>query len=224
MERRYQVFVSSTFTDLIVERREVIEALLELDCIPAGMEMFPASTDSQWDLIKHVIDESDYYVVIIGNRYGSIADVGVSYTEQEYDYALSQGKPILGFLHKEPGKIEFGKSELDPASIVKLESFRGKVKGKPIKTWEGPGDLGGAVSRGLHRLIKDHPGEGWVRGVPPDDVLEAAKLLIEQRGSGLPGGESGEALTHIVGDQLADVVGVYASRADFQASVSASVV
>jgi hypothetical protein len=40
-EKRYQVFVSSTDEDLIVERPEVIQALLELKCIPAGMELFP---------------------------------------------------------------------------------------------------------------------------------------------------------------------------------------
>ncbi|MFJ6528058.1 DUF4062 domain-containing protein [Streptomyces longwoodensis] len=222
MERRYQVFVSSTYTDLIVERREIIQALLELECIPAGMEMFPAATDNQWDLIKRIIDESDYYLVIIGNRYGSISDIGVSYTEREYDYAQAQGKPILGFLHAEPDKIEAGKSELDPAAAAKLHSFREKVKGKPIRRWKTPEDLGGAVSRSLHRLMKDHPGEGWVRGVPPDDVLVAAEILLRQSGVGLPDSDSREALTHIVGGQFADLVGVYASRSDFQAKVPAS--
>ena len=38
MNKRYQVFVSSTFADLAAERMEVIKALLELDCIPCGME------------------------------------------------------------------------------------------------------------------------------------------------------------------------------------------
>lgn len=56
MEKRYQVFVSSTFHDLVDERRAVMQALLELDCIPAGMELFPASTDTQWTLIERVID------------------------------------------------------------------------------------------------------------------------------------------------------------------------
>jgi hypothetical protein len=31
MDQRYQVFISSTFTDLIDERREVMQALLEMD-------------------------------------------------------------------------------------------------------------------------------------------------------------------------------------------------
>lgn len=45
IEKREQVFISSTFKDLVEERRAVIQTLLEADCIPAGMELFPASDD-----------------------------------------------------------------------------------------------------------------------------------------------------------------------------------
>lgn len=78
------------------KRQEVMQALLELDCIPSGMELFPAANESQWSLIQRVIDDCDYYILIIGGRYGSIADDGVGYTEKEYDYAISRGKPIVG--------------------------------------------------------------------------------------------------------------------------------
>ena len=71
MDKRYQVFVSSTYEDLQEERQEVMHALLELDCIPAGMELFPAANEDQWTLIKRVIDDCDYYLVIVGGRYGS---------------------------------------------------------------------------------------------------------------------------------------------------------
>ena len=71
MDKRHQVFVSSTYEDLQNERKEVMQALLELDCIPAGMELFPASNEDQWTLIKRIIDDCDYYIVIIGGRYGS---------------------------------------------------------------------------------------------------------------------------------------------------------
>ena len=50
MEKRYQVFVSSTYADLQEERKTVMQALLELDCIPAGMELFPAANEDQWTL------------------------------------------------------------------------------------------------------------------------------------------------------------------------------
>ncbi|MCX6381232.1 MAG: DUF4062 domain-containing protein, partial [Armatimonadetes bacterium] len=59
MDKRYQVFVSSTYQDLQEERQEVMHALLELDCIPSGMELFPAADEAQWSLIKKVIDDCD---------------------------------------------------------------------------------------------------------------------------------------------------------------------
>ena len=52
MQVKYQVFVSSTYEDLIDERKEVTQAILEANCIPAGMELFPASNKSQWEFIK----------------------------------------------------------------------------------------------------------------------------------------------------------------------------
>jgi hypothetical protein len=69
MDKRYQVFISSTYADLLEERQEVIQALLELDCIPAGMELFPAASEDQWTLIKKVIDDCDYYMAIVAGRY-----------------------------------------------------------------------------------------------------------------------------------------------------------
>ena len=97
MDKKHQVFVSSTYEDLQVERQEVMHVLLELDCIPSGMELFPAANDSQWELIKGVIDDCDYYVVIIAGRYGSTGPSGISYTEMEYRYAVEQGKPVVAF-------------------------------------------------------------------------------------------------------------------------------
>jgi hypothetical protein len=72
VDNRYQTFVSSTFLDLQEERTEVMQALLLLDAIPAGMELFPAANEDQWTLIKKVIiDDCDYDIVIVAGRYGS---------------------------------------------------------------------------------------------------------------------------------------------------------
>lgn len=69
------------------------------------MELFPAANEDQWTLIKKVIDDSDYYLVIIAGRYGSIGADGISYTEMEYRYALEAGKPVIGFIHKSPEEL-----------------------------------------------------------------------------------------------------------------------
>lgn len=99
MDKKYQVFVSSTYTDLQEERQCAISCLLDVNCIPVGMEQFPASSLSQWDYIKKMIDMSDYYILIVAGKYGSIdPEEKISYTEKEYNYALSKGIPILTFM------------------------------------------------------------------------------------------------------------------------------
>jgi len=127
LEKRYQVFVSSTYADLKEERQRVLQALMELDCIPAGMELFPAADQEQFEFIKRVIDDCDYYLLIVGGRYGSVTPQGISYTEQEYDYALSRGLKVVALLHENPELIPLGKSEQDPELRLRLQSFREKV-------------------------------------------------------------------------------------------------
>lgn len=179
MDKRYQVFVSSTFEDLQDERKEVIQVLLESNCIPAGMELFQASDDDQWTLIKNVIDDCDYYLVIIGGRYGSTNKDGISYTQMEYEYALKKGKPILAFLHKDPGKIIADKTEKVPENKKKLEAFRELAEKKVVRYWDTPENLGGLVSRSIHSIIKSHPAIGWVKAdsiVDEKSVAEISRL------------------------------------------------
>ena len=95
MQPRYQIFVSSTFRDLREERQAALEAILELGHFPAGMETFPAADATPWELIKSIIADSDYYVLIVGAKYGSTGPDGISYTEMEFNLAVELGKPIL---------------------------------------------------------------------------------------------------------------------------------
>ena len=184
MDKRYQVFVSSTFEDLQEERKEVMQALLELDCIPAGMELFPASNDDQWTLIKRVIDDCDYYLLIIGGRYGSENDKGISYTQMEFEYALSQGKPIISFLPKHPENIPTKHTDNNPEKQKKLETFKVLAKKKLVRFWETPSELGGIVSRSMVKLIKEFPTEGWIKSgnaVDENSLQEILRLQKENK-------------------------------------------
>lgn len=202
MEKKYQVFVSSTYEDLREERQEVMHALLELDCIPSGMELFPAADEDQWSLIKGVIDECDYYILILGGRYGSISPDGIGYTEMEYQYALEKGKPIIAFLHKDPDSLAKKKTEQTEEGNKRFKGFRSLAQNKMCKFWETPQELGSVVSRSLIMLQKKSPGIGWVRGdlVPTQEasleILELRKeierlnnLLNEARTKAPPGTE-----------------------------------
>jgi hypothetical protein len=186
LDKRYQVFISSTFRDLIDERQAVLKAILEMNHMPAGMELFPAVDDTAWQLIKDVIDSSDYYILLIGGRYGSLDEEGLGYTEKEYDYAIRIKKPVIPLLHKAPNILPRDKTETDPGAWQKLEEFRKKVERKHTCIyWETTEELKSKIIISLSANVKRHPAVGWVRAdsVPTDatirDVLVLRKRIAE---------------------------------------------
>lgn len=174
MEKRYQVFVSSTFTDLEDERSKAFSCIMGLDFFPAGMEIFPAADEEQFEYIKKVIADSDYYVLIIGARYGSVSDDGISYTEKEFDYAVSSGVPIIALIHDRPEEIPTGKSETKEIPAAKLQAFKDKVKsGRLVKFWHTPDQLVANLQQALIHAKKVYPRIGWVRAneVASNEIL-----------------------------------------------------
>ena len=170
MEKRYQIFISSTFADLKEERKEIIESVLNLRHIPAGMEMFSASNDEQFKYIKKIIDNCDYYVLIIGARYGSInPNSGISYTEQEYDYAISKNIPVLAFIHNDPYNLPTEKREDDKRE--QLNNFRKKVEeNRMCRMWNTTSELVSSVVISLTEEMSENPQQGWVRGGTYDNT------------------------------------------------------
>ena len=147
----------------------MIRALLELDCIPVGMEFFPAASTDQWTYIQRVIDDSDYYLVILGGRYGSMTEEGISFTEREYDYAISKRIPVITFVHRDIGELPAKKVEAEEAKRQKLERFRDKVRRRLCKEWSDSKELAAAVTPSVWKLKNDEPKDGWVRGNTASD-------------------------------------------------------
>jgi hypothetical protein len=165
MQRKFQIFISSTFRDLVPERQDVIKNILDLRHIPAGMELFPAADTEQFEYIKKVIDQCDYYILIIGGRYGSLDADGVGYTEKEYDYAREKGLVVLAFIHGNPETLSLSNSDIKPELAEKLSLFRSKVSiGRLVQFWNNREDLENKVLKSLIHAFNDFPAEGWVRG------------------------------------------------------------
>ena len=162
-EKRFQVFISSTFRDLREERQAALKAVLQMKHMPAGMELFPASDDTAWKLIQDVINASDYYVLIIGGRYGSQDEAGIGFTEKEYNYAKKKKKPIIALLRKDPASLR-EKIDTDESAWKKLQAFRTKVQtAHHCAFWSSPGELQAQVISGLTETIGTKPAEGWVK-------------------------------------------------------------
>jgi hypothetical protein len=183
MDKLFHIFVSSTYSDLQEERSRVSEAVSKAGHVPEGMEIFPASSQKQFDFIKHVIDRCDYYVVILGGRYGSMASKNIGFTELEYEYAISKKIPTLAFLHQHPDKIEQSKCELDPAMIAKLAAFRKRLEESSlVDYWVAPDQLATKVVAAIAQEVSNNPGVGWIRGnrAASEDLLNEINNLRKE--------------------------------------------
>ncbi len=170
MNKKLQVFVSSTYTDLIEERQVAVEAILDAGHIPAGMELFKAGK-SQMKTIQKWIDDSDVYMLILGGRYGSIEEEsGLSYTELEYRYALSKSMPVFAIILDEDllhikaatqkENIIFEKDNID-----KYNNFKSTVKSNIVKFVNSIDRIPYIISTHLNEILTDgnYHLVGWVR-------------------------------------------------------------
>lgn len=163
MEKRYQIFISSTFTDLEEERRLAIETIMNLGHFPIGMELFNAANDSQWEYIKRKIDEADYYILILGDRYGSVDSDGISFTEKEYRYALSKNMPTISFVMSEKRINELNFEKRESNHRDKLNEFRQLAASKMCRIWSNEYELMSGINSGLYELFNVYPRNGWIK-------------------------------------------------------------
>ena len=196
MERKYQVFISSTYEDLKTERQAAISCLLDMNCIPVGMEQFPASSLSQWEYIKKMIDMSDYYLLIVAGKYGSIdPEENISYTVKEYRYAIHKKMPILAFLHKNIDSlpaIKVGATDEERERIIEAieninttgilegidEDIANRIRAEIVEDYlNGEIELDGITIEELQEYIENHP-EIQV-GFEINEAIQNFESLIE---------------------------------------------
>lgn len=169
MNKKLQVFVSSTYTDLKEERQAAVEAILDAGHIPAGMELFKAGNESQLKTIYKWIDESDVYMLILGGRYGSVeSKSGESYTQLEYEYALSKGIPVFAVVLSDSfltTKInQLGLSDVtEQKAPDKYQTFKSIVMSKIIREVDDCKDIKIAIHSTLNEFYNNYNLGGWIR-------------------------------------------------------------
>lgn len=176
--KKLQVFISSTYLDLKEERQAAVQAILNADHIPAGMELFKAGSQSQKETIQRWIDESDVYLLILGGRYGSIEPLtGKSYTHWEYDYAGEAGKPRFAVVisdeaFRKKGQENFNFIEVE--NYPKYQDFKKEVLSRMSSMFSEAKDIQLAIPGSINEITRLHPElTGWVSG----SVLAELKQL-----------------------------------------------
>ena len=180
-DKKFQIFVSSTYTDLKEERQAAVEAILSAGHIPAGMELFSAGDESQMTVIKRWIDESDIYLLILGGRYGSIEPKsGKSYTHLEFEYALEQKKPLFSIVitpEALQSKVKImGVEAIEQQNQKELDKFKAIVTSNMVEFWNDKKDIQLAIFKTLSDFIYRKELIGWIRG---DNNINTALLAEE---------------------------------------------
>lgn len=182
MDSKFQVFISSTFNDLKTERQAAVESILKAGHIPAGMELFTAGDKSQWEIIQRWINEADIYMLILGGRYGTVEKKsGLSYTELEYNYAVSLKKPHFAVVIKDEALEEkvrsSGTDMIEMENPAKLKKFKKMALSKMSSFYSDPRDIKLAVMESVAQLARDHKITGWVRSETVPDVSSITKEM-----------------------------------------------
>ncbi len=184
MNKKLQVFVSSTYTDLIEERQAAVEAILDAGHIPAGMELFKAGK-SQMKTIRKWIDESDVYMLILGGRYGSIdEESGLSYTELEYQYALSKNMPVFAIVLEDSFLLAKAASKgkdmiFEKDNTEKYDAFKNYVMNKIVKKAQNVSQIASAIYAQLNSINNDsdYSLTGWVKS---DSIINNYDTMDKQ--------------------------------------------
>ncbi len=180
-KRKLQVFVSSTYQDLKEERQAAVEAILSAGHIPAGMELFAAGDQSQWEVIKDWISESDVYMLILGGRYGSIEpESGKSYTHLEYEFALSLRKPLFAVVITEEKLSKKVKKEdlnvIERENHKAFQEFKELAQSKTVRFWDDVKDIKIAIHETLNEYSRREELIGWI---PGNQGINGAELAEE---------------------------------------------
>jgi hypothetical protein len=211
-KRKLQIFLSSTYEDLIDERLAAMEAILAAGHIPAAMEQFAPGDETAWEKIRTWIDESDAFIQILAGRYGSIEpESGKSYAQLEYEYAVDKKKPFFALVvseaeHERRVK-EFGLKVDERENAESYKAFRKVVTGRLCGSWNDKKDIKAAIFQKLPEWAQRSDLIGWVRGdeaTNPEVMNELARLSHENRE--LRAKISSDNFDGLTFDQLSDIL------------------
>jgi hypothetical protein len=104
----------------------------------------------------------------LGGRYGSIdKKTGKSYTQLEYEYAVSKGKPLFACVITDAAleaKVKAGGTKMmETSEPQKLREFREVVLSRMVKFWDDYKDIKIAIGEALAHFARREDLTGWVR-------------------------------------------------------------
>lgn len=162
LDKRYQVFISTSGSDMQPERVVLAQTLVGMGFFSWGLEnRTPISTT----FARRQIDDCDYVVILLGSMYGEQSVSGVGYMQLEYIYAATKQKPIIVFMHENPETRDLSLQDAKPELKEKFKEFRQQLQQEvdQIFTYRTLRDLELAVRLNMSQILERYPVVGWVR-------------------------------------------------------------
>ena len=162
LDKRYQVFITTSGKDMQPERMVVAQTLIGMGFFSWGLEQrTPLSTA----FARRQIDDCDYVLLLLGSQYGEQSVSGVGYMHLEYIYAVTKQKPIIVFMHETPDTREDGLQDKTPELKERFKEFRHQLQKEveQVVTYRTLRDLELAVRSYMPQMLERYPVVGWVR-------------------------------------------------------------
>ena len=194
----YSVFLSVPSKGFEPIRGKAIKSIVDTDCFPFYMGNIKYYDENFWETIKKQISLSDFFIIILGDEYGSINKTieidkygEMSYTEMELCHALEKGIPIIPLIKKENNNkstTEEG-SNNEKLKHLKNELRFGKSKQVAVVEWENEKELLYEIKNSLFIAIKSLQPKGWYRADGVRNIYMDTREKIDSRGEEEKSGE-----------------------------------
>lgn len=156
MDKKYQVFVSSTHRIRDAVKLEILQVLLDLGCLPVGGEAFKYK-GKRWPDTQQLVEESDYFILFFGGDSREQNQKHIDIARQEYQHSLKIQLPNC-IIQYALGSYNLGDSAKD-----KMGKFDVSLPRENRNSWSTPLSLRANLRTALQNLIWENPRPGWVK-------------------------------------------------------------
>lgn len=162
LDKRYQVFISTSGAEIQPERIILSQTLVGMGFFSWGLEQ---RTPLNTAFARRQIDDCDYVVILLGSQYGEQSVSGVGYMHLEYIYAVTKQKPIIVFMHEDPASRDPSLHDTKPELQEKFKEFRQLLQQEAdqVFCYRTLRDLEMAVRLNMPQMLERYPVSGWVR-------------------------------------------------------------
>ncbi len=168
----FRVFISSTMKDLADERIAAKEVVEDLLFIPVLAEDLGAGSKSPHSVTLSYVRQSDIYIGIFWEKYGEASYEMLSPTEEEYQTAKENNKPILIYI-KEPA---INRDKLLTRFLREIKDYN---KGHVVKNFTSVNELKTNIKNDIIKEISALAKQQIIRHHL--ETIPSSALVIEEK-------------------------------------------